>query len=120
MVKKRILWWVISVILLGFIFLSSGCKTQQIDATLSPQVDDQRYELINYPVFLGTINSVEQDFPSRYYSCNEADGFMYDIYGAAITNDDASQVSCDPDPRTAIDFLQNGRPLYDVVPTASG
>ena len=94
----------------------SGCKTQQIDANVSPQVDDQRYELVNYPVYVATLNGIVQDFPSRYYSCNEADSLLYDIYGTAILNDDTTQASCDPDARTAIDFLQNNRPFYDVVP----
>ncbi len=118
MVKTRVIYWILSLLFLAIIL--TGCKTQAIDATVTPQVDDQRYELVNYPIYVGTFNGEQNDFPGRYYLCNSADSFMYDIYGAAVLNDDATQVQCDPDARTAIDFLQNDRPFYGVVPTASG
>ena len=120
MVKVRLLYWLISFMLLALIFVSAGCKTQAIDATVTPQVEDQRYELVNYPFFVGTRNGAPADFPSVYYQCNPTDSLLYDIYGKAVLNDDTSQVQCDPGARTAVDFLQNNRPLYDVVPTASG
>lgn len=118
MVKVRVLYWAISAMLLGVIFIS-GCKTQKFETTVTPQVEDQRYELINYPFFVGTINGTPTDFPSVYYQCNPADSLLYDIYGNAVLNTDSSHVTCDPNARTAADFLQNNRPLYDVVPTAS-